>query len=204
MTGSAWIGLGGVALGGAIGFFSAWWLDHWRRVQEIAALKASIYAEIADRAARCINDYLDPWRNLKANTLSSERIGKFRPMDPVVFPSIAGKLGLLEAEALIAVTQFYFRLEALSQAIDSLRAVYEQRENESGLPVVKSGDDSRVAVIVTRLRSCFEPALRAIKSLAVPKAAEFDEEVARIYPHLRESKRTLREALKEQAPADPA
>jgi hypothetical protein len=196
-----------VLLGGVIGLFSAWWLDRQRRVQEIADLKASIYAEIADRAARCVSDYLVPWRDRKVTggkPLSAEWVGKFRPMNPVVFTAIAGKLGRFDAEALIAVTQFYFRLEALSQALDSLRAECERRENLSELLSVKPGDDGRVAVIVTRLRSCFEPALRALKSLDVPKAAEVDKEVARIYPHLRNSRLTLREALREHAPAEPA
>jgi hypothetical protein len=133
----------------------------------------------------------------------AEWVGKFRPMDPVVFPGIAGKLGLFDAEALIAVTQFYLRLEALSQAIDSLRVECGRRESPSDLPIAKSGDAARVGVIFARLRSCFEPALRAIKSLDVPKATAFDKEVARIYPHLRKSKRTLREALEEHAQAEP-
>ena len=205
MTGTVWIGLVGVLLGGVIGLFSAWWLDRRRRVQEIADLKASIYAEIADRSARCVNDYLKPWRDLQAHTLSADRIGKFRPTDPVVFPGIAGKLGLFDAEALIAVTQFYFRLAALSEAIESLRADYERRGSLSGLlSSVDPADEARVEVIVTRLRSCFEPALRAVESLDVPKATAFDKEVARIYPHLRNSRLTLREALKEQAPTEPA
>jgi hypothetical protein len=203
-----WIGvvgtLGGVLAGGVVGYIATTWNDSRRRAQEIADLKASIYAEIADRAARCVNDYLNPWRNLKADTLSSERIGKFRPMDPVVFSGIAGKLGLLTAEALIAVTQFYFRLDALSQAIESLRAAYEQEEKQIDRPWDNARNAARVSMIVTRLRSCFEPALRAIESLDVPKASEFDKEVARIYPHLRNSQLPLREALKEHAPAEPA
>jgi hypothetical protein len=173
-------------------------------LQEIDDLKASIYAEIADRAARCVNDYLVPWRDAKPDKLSAEWVGKFRPMDPVVFPGIAGKLGLFDAESLIAVTQFYFRLEALSQALDSLRVECERRENISEVRSVKPGDDGRVGLIVTRLRSCFEPALRAIKSLDVQKAAGLDKEVARIYPHLRNSGLTLREALKEHTPPEPA
>ena len=60
------------------------------------------------------------------------------------------------------------------------------------------------AQIVTRLRSCFEPALRAIESLDVPKAAEFDKEAAREYLHLRNSGLTLREALIQHAPIETA
>lgn len=170
--------LGGALATGVINYFTTTRHDSRRREREIADLKTSIYIEIADRAARCVSDYLNPWQNLKAKNLSAERVGKFRPIDPVVFRGNAGKLGLLGAEAVIAVTQFYFRLEALSQAIDSLHAVYERR---GGDPTVKPGDESRVELIRTRLRSCFEPALSAIESLDVRKAAEFDKEVAREY-----------------------
>jgi hypothetical protein len=111
----AWVGvigtLVGVLAGGAIGYFITNLHDRQRRKQEIADLKVSLYAEIADRAARCVNDYLKPWRDLKitsSNSLPAGRVEKFRPTDPVVFLGVAGKIGLLGPTALLAVTQFYF------------------------------------------------------------------------------------------------
>jgi hypothetical protein len=198
----AWVGvigtLVGVLAGGAIGYFITNLHDRQRRKQEIADLKVSLYAEIADRAARCVNDYLKPWRDLKitsSNSLPAGRVEKFRPTDPVVFPGVAGKIGLLGPTALLAVTQFYFRLDALSQAIESICNDYKRHENEEW---VKARDEAHVRLIVDRMRSCFEPALRAIEKLDFPGAAAFDLDAAQVYPHLRRSG-TLREALKNHA-----
>jgi hypothetical protein len=43
------------------------------------------------------------------------------PDDPAVLPAVAGKLGLLDARTLLAVTQFYFRLSALREAFEFRR-----------------------------------------------------------------------------------
>jgi hypothetical protein len=198
-AGAAWAGIIGAVVGGTIGFAATTLHDQKQRQQEISELKASLYAEIADRSGRCINDYLEPWRNFSvtaANNLNSERVGKFRPTDPVVFPSIAGKMGLLEPEVLLAVTQFYFRLDAVRQAIESLQGFCEKRETPGGLPVVESGDHARAELIAIRFRSCFDPALRALERLEPSRASEFDLEVTRVYPHLRASNLTLRSALR--------
>jgi hypothetical protein len=196
---AAWAGVGGALVGGFIGVggtaLTTARQELGRRNRELAELKASIYAEIADRAARCVNDYIKPWRDWNStSTLSVERVGKFRPMEPVVLTGIAGKLGLFEPKALLAVTQFYFRLGAVSQAIDSLVAVCEKRGDETGM--LLNGDPARARLIAERLRSCFEPALRALEGLDVPEAAAFDEEVSRVYPWLAQSGDSLREALK--------
>jgi hypothetical protein len=199
--GAAWAGVGGALVGGLISFTATELHDRRRRVRELAALKASIYAEIADRAARCVNDYLNPWSDLRIerfDTLSAERVRMFRPTDPVVLPGISGKIGILDARVLLAVTQFYFRLDALSQAIESVGAICERRENdkygESQMEMMQ--DDRGAKLIATRLRSCFEPALRVIERLDVPEAKAFDQEAARVYPHLRDSGLSLRDALR--------
>jgi hypothetical protein len=109
---------------------------------------------------------------------------------------------LLDADALLAVTHFYFRLDALVEAIESLCAVYERHEASADGLLVLSVDQWRVTRIVNRLRSCFEPALTALEKLDVPGWQGFDEAVTRQYPHLRKSRRTLRQALTEYAPDD--
>jgi len=202
VSGAAWTGIIGTVVGGAIGFFGSAYHERKRREREVADLKASIYVEIADRVARCINDYLRPWRDWKptgADPITAERIAKFRPTDPVVFTGGAGKLGLIPANSLLAVTQFYFRLSALTQAIEALAAISERRERPGHLPIVEQGDQARVRLIVDRLQSCFAPALRALERLDVPEAPDFDQEVTRVYPHLRNSGDSLRAALRKHA-----
>src|SRR4051794_21273149 len=89
-TASAFTGVTGALVGGAIAFLSVTYNNHRNRQQELAALKASIYAEIADRAARCVNDYLVPWRSWGNRKLTAEDIIKFRPTDPAVLSGVAG------------------------------------------------------------------------------------------------------------------
>jgi hypothetical protein len=87
--------------------------------------------------------------------------------------------------------QFYFRLDVLSQAIESV-CNDKRREGEWS----KRVDEGHAKLIADRLQSCFEPALRAIERLDVPEAESFDEETVRVYPHLRDSGDKLRDALR--------
>ncbi|MEY9545300.1 hypothetical protein ABIE85_008360 [Bradyrhizobium diazoefficiens] len=183
--GQGWIGLIGTVLGAAISVGAVTFHDNRRRKQEIAALKASLYAEIADRAARCANDYIKPWKGWKDRQLGSD-VKKFCPTPPAVLPAVAGKLGLLDARTLLAVTQFYFRLSALREAFEFV-AVETKPDG--------SDHEQHVAMIQDRLRSCFRPALRSLESLSVPSPSEFDKEAAEIYPHLKAERDTLRNTL---------
>lgn len=185
-VGTAWLGLVGVVLGGAISVGTATHLDNRRGKQEIVALKASLYAEIADRAARCANDYIKPWKGWKNRQLNSE-VRKFCPTPPAVLPAAAGKLGLLDAKSLLAVTQFYFRLSALREAFEFVAA----DAKPDG-----SNQSEQVEMIQGRLRSCFGPALRSLERLDVPNWAEFDQEATEIYPHLKGERDTLRNVLR--------
>ena len=78
------LGVVGALVGGVIGIFGPTYHDRRRRELELEELKASLYAEIADCAARCVSDYLKPWRDWKptaANPLKLDRVAKFRPKD---------------------------------------------------------------------------------------------------------------------------
>jgi hypothetical protein len=121
-------------------------------------------------------------------------------MDPVVFRGNAGKLGLYDAEVLIAATQFYFRLDAVAQAIQSVATVCARREERSEPRWDKLRDEERAKFIAERLQSCFKPALKAIQGLGVPEAGAFDQEVTQVYPHLRDSGFSLRDALRNHNP----
>ncbi len=116
----------------------------------------------------------------------------------MVLPGVAGKLGLLDAETLPAVTQFYFRLAALEQALDYVAAEKQKYLAATPEQLAATPDprhDEHVSMIRERLRSCFDPALRALKGLAIPDASRFDYEAAKIYPHLRRTGLSLLKAL---------
>jgi hypothetical protein len=180
------------------------WHDRRRREQETIDLKASIYAEIADFSARCLNDYFVPWSRLRVtdtNKLTAERVQNFRPTRAIVVAGVAGKLGALATDAplLTAVTQFYYRYDALAQMVESVLAVCEKREAADNKPDLKN-DQRRVGDMRIRLRSCFRPALAALKGLKVAGDLAIDAQVARVYPHLklrlkRENLLSLRDAL---------
>ncbi|WP_338692446.1 hypothetical protein V5279_40855 [Bradyrhizobium sp. 26S5] len=182
---AGWIGLAGTILGSAISFGAVTYHDNRRQKQEIEAMRASLYAEIVDRVARCANDYIEPWRNWGARKIVSED-AKFMPSLPLVFSAVAGKLGLLDADILLAVTQFYFRLSVLRDAIELV----------SGTPDTSEAIRcQRVEMIQRRLLSCFDPAIRSLKLLDVPDWQKFDLEAAKVYPHLKREQADLRMIL---------
>lgn len=43
---------------------------------------------------------------------------KFRPAEPVVYPSLAGKMGLIDPRALGELVHFYYQLDAVRRDID--------------------------------------------------------------------------------------
>ncbi|BBC00117.1 hypothetical protein [Bradyrhizobium elkanii] len=161
--------------------------------QDRAALKAGLYAEISDRAARCVNDYVNPWRDWPRTRFLTTDIRKFTPTENVVLPAVAGKLGLLDASTLPAVTQFYFRLAVLAQAIDFVASETERNDTA----VTGLLQDQHVNMIKERFYSCFDPALRALNGLDVPEAERFEDEALKIYPHLKRTGRSVREALED-------
>jgi hypothetical protein len=165
------IGLIGTIVGSAISFGAVTFHDNKRQEQEIEAMRASLYAEIVDRAARCANDHIEPWRDWGTRKFERED-AKFLPSLPLVLPAVAGKLGLLDAEILLAVTQFYFRLSVLRDAIELV----------SGDPNTSEAIRlQRVEMIQRRLLSCFGPALRSLTLLNVTDPKKFDLEAAKVY-----------------------
>jgi hypothetical protein len=82
------------------------------RLIEAKDIAASLHAEIADRAARCLNDYVKPWKTYEDEAYTQPKVpplswvSKFRPVEPVVYPAVAAKLGLLAPDALFPVVEF--------------------------------------------------------------------------------------------------
>jgi hypothetical protein len=133
-------------------------------------MRASLYAEIVDRASRCANDYIIPWRNWGTR--------KFERED--------AKFLLLDAEILLAVTQFYFRLSVLRDAIE---LVSTDPNTSEAIRL------QRVDMIQKRFLSCFGPALRSLTLLNVSDWEKFDLEATKVYPNLKEEPGDLRQIL---------
>lgn len=167
------------------------------REKETHDVTASLHAEISDRAARCLNDYLNPWKSYadKAFELKKARdrtnINKFRPMSPVVYPAVGSKLGLLSPDALFCVTQFYFRLAVVQREIDDL-VDDKNMFAETDLGKIKR----RYAVVTGRLQDTLGPALLALQSLKVTDGSKIEEAAVRAYPHTRAAGIGLRKGLK--------
>jgi hypothetical protein len=65
-TNTLFTGLIGLAAGATFSYFGTRILDAGRRKNEARDVSESLYNEIADRAARCLNDYLVPWRKFES------------------------------------------------------------------------------------------------------------------------------------------
>jgi len=94
----------GAIVGGTISFWATEVQERNRRKNDLADVTASLYVEIADRSARCLGDYLYPWYRYETQSKIELRkenaawVGKFRPVNPVVYPGVAAKIGLLCAD----------------------------------------------------------------------------------------------------------
>lgn len=192
-------GFGGVVIGGLLGGAVSYWLskrlEGYRRNLAATDVAVSLYHEMADRAARCLQDYILPWRkfdqsNHATETMPVSRVAKFRPAEPVVYPGLAANFGLIKSEALSPIFQFYFRLDALRREIDGVVADFDADTN---LMVHNKG---RVTAIALRFRETLSPALNALESLNVESSERIDVEVAASYPETAKLGKPLREALR--------
>lgn len=121
---AAWVGAGALIVGVLVAECLAWWREWRRQSNERHNIRRSLYHEVADRVGRCLNDYIDPWARYHNWTLPQgepmpiRRLLKFRPVEPVMYPNLAARLGLLSDEILAPVTHFFFRLDAIRRDID--------------------------------------------------------------------------------------
>ncbi len=198
---SAWVSsvfatLVGVVVGGLLAYQLGKRLDANRRKQEAEDVTVSLYVEIADRAARCVNDYIEPWRRFEGKSRPSDpmptsRVGKFRPMNPVVLPPLASKLALVRPEALIPTLRFYFRLDALRREIDSVTGDFDSDVN------LMEQHEDRVRLVAKRFLQTLGPALTALEKLNIPKWDLIDREGVAEYEQLGRYGKPLREAIRD-------
>ena len=176
--------LGAALVGGVGTYIVTRLLDRGRRRNEARDISQSLYCEIADRVARSLNDYLYPWRG-HSGGFDIARIGKFRPVSAVVYPGVAGKLGLLPPHILVSVIQFYFRLDAIRREIDDLIRDYEVR----------------LGLVTLRFQENVAAGLKALEAFSVNGASDVDRAAADSYPHVSKEDAALRDLLRKHQPA---
>src|SRR5205823_2856241 len=144
--------------------------------------------EIADRAARCLNDHLVPWLRFAEGKFTAARVAKFRPVEPVVYRAVASKLGLLPPTTVFWVLQFYYRLDAIDREIGDIKQDFKHD--------IDVGTE-RTGLVAQRFRESLMPALEALERLSarVRNSAEIDRQVALVYPHVHKMAKPLRAAL---------
>jgi hypothetical protein len=187
----------GALISAGVGSWTAREIYRRQHEKEARDLAVSLHAELADRAARCVSDYLVPWKQIVAmagrkKKITPAWIAKFRPADPVAYPGVAAKIGLLPAQAIFPVLQFYFRLDALRREIDAVTADFGPNDE------IHRINPGRVVIVARRLQSCIGPALTALDRLNVDTWKAVEHEAASTYPHLRDSGKSLRKALKDE------
>jgi hypothetical protein len=167
-------------------------LDWGRRRNEARDISQSLYCEIADRVGRSLNDYLKPWRAIgkSKDAITIDRVGKFRPVNPVVYPGVAGKLGLLPPEILFPIIQFYFRLDAVRREIDDLIRDYEPTDD------LKKVAPQRLEFVTLRFKENIAAGLRALEALNIEQASNVDRTAADTYPHVKAAGGGFRELLR--------
>ncbi|MGF1594432.1 MAG: hypothetical protein ACFCUW_14200 [Kiloniellaceae bacterium] len=189
--------LAGVGVGGLVTYGVLRKLEGERRVREREELVVTLYHEVADRAARCLNDYLVPWQKYERGlppdeTMNGARAGKFRPTDPVVYPLVAGRLGTAGREVIGPVVQFYFALDAVRREVDGVVADY---------PDLDVLPEDRARLVALRLRQTLNPALRCLKILGVSDWRSIDSLAVVPYPHITQNYSELREGLRDKRPS---
>jgi hypothetical protein len=189
----------GACVAGVSSYFVGTWLDKKRREHDANETAVALYIEVADRAARCLNDHIEPWsryakhRSTPTGAMDVSRVGKFRPTDPIIYQSLAGRLGIMKPEVLAPTVQFYFRLDALRREIDTVTKDFSAGTN------LMAKNQNRVQLIAQRFHETLRPALRALEVLNIEGSDEFDAEAAAAYQHVANSVSTLRDGLEHHA-----
>lgn len=94
--------------------------------QEARSVAAAIYGEIL-----FLREQLAELAHIAASfeivhrEFSELRADLYRPSEPVVFPSVVGRLGLLDPKLVLGFTRFYARLEEAKRGLDDLITDYD-------------------------------------------------------------------------------
>lgn len=155
-----------------------------RRKGQADDLARVLYEELADRVARCWFDYEDPWSKYLSATkpLDTFTLRKYSPVLPIIYPSAASQIALLEGNASQALIRFYFRLAAWERDLENI-ATDQERSNNGIVPAAK------LRLLGKRLRQTLGPGLDALEVLGkrVPDWDEIDRRAIEGYDDIKPS-----------------
>ena len=159
-------GAGLVILGGVVSMGAAALAEQLKRSSQAYDVARAVHTELANRVARCCFDFKSPWSRIYKNHsiagMDAERLRKFSPDSPVIYPATAAQIGLLPNNAPQALVEFYARLVALQRAIDEA-----------------ARDLTHVPAVAGRMRQTLQPGLMALTALgAVIQDAGATEDTA--------------------------
>ena len=200
----------GAVAGGGVGYYLSVRLDDRRRELEGKDVAVVIYAEIADRVGRCLNDYIFPWtmpreemNRIEAIPIAEWRgdIAKFMPQKLVVYRELASRLALIDVDAQTALTSFDYAHHAWGR--DLSEYIREAEQVGPALMRVRHLIDYRMTPVLTR-------GLRVLDLLARTvgreKARDIERAVVENFDHIPsdlDDNTPLRAALEQATRAAP-
>lgn len=184
--------------------------DGIRRPRQARDLAHSLYHELANRVARCVFDFEEPWEKwvdkerIDEKEVSVVRLRKFIPIPPTIYPATAGQIGLLNDSAAQAIIRFYVSLAIYQKDMEDTLDYCQQRSPQH-VP------RQLVAFVAERLRRTLAPGLEALRELSRMVEGHENIEAAairdadKLFKHERSSL-TLRQRIEyyvndEQAPS---
>jgi hypothetical protein len=139
-------------LGGVFTMGTALLAEEFKRNTKAQDVALALHVELSQLVARCCFDFNAPWsayyKNPTASGMNAERVRKFSPNVPVIYPAMAAEIALLGAEAARPLVEFHTRLRALQRAIDEA-----------------AQDQKYVGAVATRMRHALPPGLKALIAL---------------------------------------
>lgn len=169
--------LTGAVVVGLVAYFVNVALENRQRKKDKTDVKHAIYQEIADHVGRCLNDYIESWKQFDVENPPEPKknvrwLKTFRPPEPTIYSSLTAKLGLIESKPLGLVVHFYLQLDTVRQDIDRWPS---SELGELGKDDIKS--------IARRFRETLVSGLEALEVLGagLPYREEIDRDVAARY-----------------------
>ncbi len=202
----------GAVAGGGVGYYLSVRLDDRRREMEGKDVAVAIYAEIADRVGRCLNDYIFPWTvpgeemiRIEAIPIAERRsdVAKFMPQELRVYPELASRLALIDVDAQTALISFDYAHHAWGRDLSEYVG-YAEQEGPALVRILHL-INNRMIPVLTR-------GLRVLDLLATTvgqeKARDIERAVVEYFDHIPsglDDNTPLRAALEQatRAPPDP-
>lgn len=137
-----------------------------RRPMQARDIARALYEELANRVARCVFDFEQPWekwvdkKNCQPNEVDVLRLQRFIPIPPTVYPATASQLALLGGNAPQALIRFHVALAVYQRDMQDV-AHYCLQHDFSHVP------SNLVSLLAGRLHRTLRPGLNALLELSV-------------------------------------